>query len=346
MTGQRKAQPKSRKSATKPDGARAIPYSKVKRETVEWFWDGLVPYGMLALLAGDPGLGKSLLTIRLAAKASQEGISSILLSAEDHKGATIRPRLEAAKADLKLVHHVEVRREGIEEGLRLPNDGVTLDGLVKETKARLVVVDPFAAHLPESINSWSDQSVRLAMAPLQRTAERHGCAVVIVAHLNKGGGQNPLHRTGGSIGIPGAVRSALLLARDPDDPAGERGRQRILAHIKCNVGPISLSRACEVKESTSSGKTAAPTLEVKGPSLLSGWELLETGQEKGSPRQEAEGFLLELLAEGSLRSADLKAAAKRAGHSWRTIERAKNAVGVKKVGPPGVSVVRKAPDLT
>lgn len=342
MTARRKTQPGRRKPATgkeKPDGIRAISYKKVKRETVEWFWAGLIPYGMLTLLVGDPGLGKSLLTVHLAAKASREGISSILLSAEDHKGATIRPRLEAAEAKLELVHHIEVRRDGVEEGLSLPDDAATLDQIIRRTKTRLVVVDPLTAHLPESINSWHDQSVRRALAPLHRSAEERGCAIVVVAHLNKGGGQDPLYRTGGSIGLPAAVRSALLLARDPTDPKGERGSQRVLAHIKCNVAPQSGSQACEIKTATLKGRGAvtAPRLEITGPSSVGGRELLNAAGEETSQRRSAEEFLRVELSAGSRMTADLQVAAKYAGHSWRTVERAKDKLGVKakRVGGKG-----------
>ena len=318
---------------------RVIPYKKVRRETVEWFWDGLIPYGMLTLLVGDPGLGKSLLTVYLAAKASRQGVNSILLSAEDHKGATIRPRLEAADADLGLVHHVEVRRDGMEEGLLLPDDAAKLDQIIGKTKTRLVVVDPLTAHLPENINSWHDQSVRRALAPLHRSAEKRGCAVVVVAHLNKGGGQDPLYRTGGSIGLPAAVRSALLLARDPTDPEGERGSRRVLAHIKCNVAPQSSSRACEIKAAALSGKKGikAPLLEIKGLSSVDGRELLNADQGETSQRHSAEEFLRVELAGGPRPTAELQTAAKDAGHSWRTVERAKDKLGVKarRVGGKG-----------
>jgi hypothetical protein len=321
------------------DGFRAIPYRRVERETVEWFWDRLVPYGMLTLLVGDPGLGKSLLTVSLAATASQNGTSSILLSAEDHKGATIRPRLEAAKADLDLVHHVEVRRDGIEDGVLLPDDGERLGQLIGKTKARFLVVDPFTAHLPDKINSWNDQSVRAALAPLQRAAEKHGCAVIVVAHLNKSAGQDPLHRTGGSIGIPAAVRSALLLARNPDDPEGDRGGQRVLAHIKCNVAPQSVSRICTVQAAQLPGadQVEAAYLEVGGTSEVTGRELLDSDREGQGQRQDAEQFLKEELAGGSCSTEGLRDAARRAGHSWRTVERAKKAIGAeaRRVGGKG-----------
>jgi hypothetical protein len=325
----------------KPDGVRAIPYSKVKRETVEWFWEEMIPYGMLTLLVGDPGLGKSLFTVYLAATASREGVSSILLSAEDHKGATIRPRLEAAGADLKLVHHVEVRRDGVEGGLWLPDDGAKLDKLIEDTNARLVVVDPLSAHLTEGTNSWNDQSIRRALTPLHRAAEKRGCTVLVVAHLNKATGQQMNYRTGGSIGILAAVRSALLLAPDPGDPERERGSQRILAHFKSNVGNKALSRACEVRTTLLPGKHSAEAayLEITGFSMLSGQDLLNAEREVSNQRQSAAEFVLEQLAEGPLPSTALKAAAKEAGHSWRTVERAMKDLKVKKrrVGGKGRS---------
>jgi RecA-family ATPase len=110
-----------------------------------------------------------------------------------------------------------------------------------------VVIDPLMAHLPAEVNSWRDESVRTALAPLYRMAEERDCSVVIVLHMNKARGADPLHRVGGSIGIPGAVRSALLLARDPDDPDGERGNRRVLAHVKSNVSELAPSLSYEIE---------------------------------------------------------------------------------------------------
>lgn len=309
---------------------RTVPYSEVDRETVEWFWERLIPFGMLTLLVGDPGLGKSLLTNHLAAIASRKGLDVILLSAEDHKGATIRPRLEAAGADLERVHHLEVRRHGVEDGLVLPEDGGKLERLARKVGAKLIIVDPLTAHLDGSVNSWRDQSVRAALAPLHRAAERIGSAVLVVAHLNKGAGQDPLYRTGGSIGLPAAVRSAILLARNPDDEKGELGAKRILAHIKCNVAPQSASRECEVRsKAIDPDGPEVPFLVVLGESRVRGTELLAADREQEDRRAEAEEFLLEELADGPRKASDIKAAASRTGHHWRTVERAKKKLGVK-----------------
>lgn len=304
-----------------PDGAYALALSQVDREEVTFLWPGRIPYGMLTLLVGDPGLGKSLLTIQIGAEVSRAGGGVLLLNAEDHAGATIRPRAEAAGADLDRLHIVGERRDGLAEGLILPDGTEALDRLVVAHDARLVVVDPLSAHLGGSVNSWRDQSVRLALAPLHRIAERRGCAVLVVAHLNKGAGVDPLYRTGGSMGIPAAVRSALLLACDPDDPDGDR---RVLAHFKSNVAELSGSLLCRVE---TVGATA--TLSVVGSSEIRAGELLTAPE--GTPRtkrERAEALLCRLLRGGPLPAVQIRDAAEAAGISWRTIEAAKSNLGI------------------
>jgi hypothetical protein len=281
---------------------------------------------MLTLLVGDPGVGKSLLTILLAAQVSREGHNVLLLSAEDHPGATIRPRAEAADADLDRLHVVGMRRDGYEDGIALPDDAAALDSLVAAHDARLVIVDPLMAHLQESVNSWRDQSVRRALAPLHKLAEDRHCAVVVVAHLNKGQGVDPLYRTGGSIGITAAVRSALLLARDPSDPEGDRGGRRVLAHHKSNVSELSESVLCRVEAVE---KTAV--LRVVGTSEFGAGELLAmpAGTARKTKREQAADLLRDILRDGPRLTTDIKAAAEAAGIGWRTVEDAKSDLGIK-----------------
>jgi hypothetical protein len=211
--------------------AYAIRASSVEREAVDWLWTGRIPL-------------RSLLTCELAARVSREGVFTLIATAEDSLAATARPRLEAAQADLDRVAFVEMQADdGLPTGLSLPDDVGELEQLVQECGASLVVVDPLAAHLPAEVNSWRDQSVRLALAPLHALADRQRCAIVLVVHLNKALSAEPLRRIGGSVGIPAAARSVLLLARDPDD--GDT--RRVLAHVKCNVGPPAPSLLYELE---------------------------------------------------------------------------------------------------
>jgi len=311
------------------DGVSSISFEDIEPEAIRWLWPGYVPLGMLTLLVGDPGLGKSLLTCELAARTSRAGGSVLLASAEDSKGATVRPRLEAADADLGRVYSISLRRDGVEEGIALPDDVAQLEQLVVDRAARLVVIDPLMAHLPEAVNSWRDQSVRRALAPLHRMAEAHGCAVLVVAHLNKDRQGHALYRTGGSVGIPAAVRSALLLARDPDDEDGERGSQRVLAHFKCNIGTEQPSLSCRV-ETTTVGPLEAPLIRILGESGVDANALLQADHGEGrSEVDEAADFLCSELGDGPRPASDVVKAARGAGIAEKTLRRAKDRLGVK-----------------
>lgn len=309
-------------------GAYAVPLATIQRTRVRWLWPGRVPLGMLTLLIGDPGLGKSVLSLYLAAEVSKDGGGVLILSAEDDPGAVIRPRAEAAGADLDRLHVVGVRRNGVEDGFVLPDDAEDLSDLALDVRARLVIVDPLMAHLSDGVNSWRDQSVRRALAPLHRLAEQRGCAALVVGHLNKARGSAALYRSGGSVGIPAAARSALLLARDPDDPDGDLGGRRVLAHIKCNVAKQAESLACEVQEAQL-GDESVVSLKFTGTSSITVADLLDspTGEER-TERDEAVDFLRAELADGPRAVKELKRSATEVGIAWRTIERAKSAVGV------------------
>jgi hypothetical protein len=318
----------------------------IASRSVEWLWRDRIPAGMLTILDGDPGLGKSMLTLDLAARVStgramagEHGTRTprgiVILSAEDDPARTIRPRLEAAGADLSRIAIVDVReRDGT-----LRNPTIAMDDLraveqaLRQVDAALLIVDPLVAYLPDGVNANRDHDVRRALAPLGDVAERTGAAVVVVRHLRKGAAENPLYRGGGSIGIIGAARAALLVARDPDDDSGQR---RILAVTKQNLAPEppALAFTLEVPEGAehphlvwhgTTGHQAADLLRVPDPT-------------DGAPeRRDAEAFLLDLLAAGPLPAKQVQAEAREALLAWRTVRRAQERLGIqpRKVGRPG-----------
>jgi hypothetical protein len=89
----------------------------------------------------------------------------------------------------------------------------------------------------------SDQVMRVALAPLAALAARSGASVLLVRQLTKHGGRKALYRGGGSIGIIGAMRTALFLGRCPRQPD-----RRILAMTKSNIGPTAPALACRLAE--------------------------------------------------------------------------------------------------
>jgi hypothetical protein len=314
-----------------PRGA-LLSLATVCPEPVAWLWPGRIPRGMLTVLDGDPGLGKSALTLDLAARVSRglpmpdgsPGASGavVLVSLEDSLAHTIRPRLDAAGGDAAKVQAFTVRDSHGERVPTLPNDIPELERLVAECGALLVIVDPLMAALSGAVNAHHDQDVRRVLAPLSKLAERSGAAVLVVRHLNKSAGANPLYRGGGSIGITGAARSLLLLARDPDDP-----ERRVLAHTKCNVSAHAPSLALRVAEATN----RAPRIEWLGESGHSGVSLLAApadGDESTS-QAEAEDFLRGELAGGEREAREVLSQARRQGIPERTLARARRSLGIK-----------------
>jgi len=221
----------------------------VAPERVSWLWRGRIPLGKITLIDGDPGTGKSALATDLAARVSvgrkfPDGTPCraggvVIASAEDGLADTIRPRLDAAGADLSRVLALATVPDGDTERLiSVPEDiGVIRRG-IEQVQARLVVIDPLMAFLSGDVNSHRDQDVRRALAPLAKLAEETGAALVVVRHLNKSSDGNALYRGGGSIGIVGQARSALLVARHPEDD-----RRRVLASLKSNLAEPAPSLA-------------------------------------------------------------------------------------------------------
>jgi putative DNA primase/helicase len=310
----------------------AVPASHIHREQVEWLEPGRVPLRMVTVLAGIGGLGKSQLACLFAAR--NPGIS-LIATAEDSPSTTVRPRLEAVQANLERVRFVSIKTaEGIEDGIAIPDDMEELERLVAEVEARLVVVDPLVAHLPMHIDSHKDQSVRRALAPLYRLAEARNCAVLALLHLNKATGLAPLMRLGGSGAFGNAARSVLLLDRDPDDPDGEEGNRRVLAHIKCNVAPLAPSLVYSVEPVLLPATGSDPEVEISrleliGESPHNGRALLAVAsEEERSALDEAMDFLrTELAVDQRYPAGDIFKEARKLGITDRTLKRARKSIG-------------------
>jgi hypothetical protein len=315
---------------------------EVERSEVDWLDPGRVPRGMVTVLAGLGGLGKSQFTCLLAARNSRGELgdtsATLIATAEDDPSTTVRPRLEAVEANLSLVHFLTIATsDGDEDGISIPDDVPQLEATVRELGATLLVIDPLVAHLPEKIDSHRDQSVRRALAPLYRLAKNTGCAVLVVLHLNKSTGLAPLMRLAASVGFGNAARSVLLLDRDPDDSDGERGHRRVLAHIKCNVAPLAPSLLYQVAPIVLPAEGMAPMvetsrLELLGESEHNGAALLSVGnEEERSAIEEAVEFLRDFLADGTRqRTGDIYKEAGALRISDSTLKRAARKLGVKK----------------
>jgi RecA-family ATPase len=235
---------------------RFLPLSQMSVPCLQWLWLHRLALGELALLEGDPEMGKSLVTLDLAARVTtgrsfpdgspgQAAANVLLLNAEDSP-AVLKPRLEHLGADLDRVFFFQTDDDDPGPGPAFPRDLDLLDHELARTRARLVIMDPVADFLDRTICSHSDQSVRRALHPLARLTAQHQAVGLLVHHLNKNGGKRALYRGHGSIAFAGVCRSAWLIAPDPGDLSAHEERRRVLAQVKNNYAPPQPSLAFSV----------------------------------------------------------------------------------------------------
>lgn len=313
----------------------------VEPERVSWLWPGRIPAGKLVTLDGDPSLGKSTLALTFAAAITTAGMwpddtsvdqvgDVVLLSAEDGLADTVRPRLDAAGADVTRVHAVQ--GVTLSDGTLAPPtlaDVHELTKLVKKVGARLLVVDVLMAYLPSGTDSHKDQDVRRVLSRLSAMADETGCTVLLLRHLNKSKGGDPMYRGGGSIGIVGAARAGMLVAEDPEDPT-----VRILASTKSNLGPPPESLRYRL---ASVDGTGVARVEWLGTDERNARQLLAApADEDGSGGVDT--WLRGYLADGDpagVKATEVYSAADANGHSKDQAKRAKKRLGVDaaKAGP-------------
>lgn len=295
---------------------------------IDWLWKGRIARGRLCLLAGDPGVGKSMLTHALAAAVStgaalpgdsdRTPADVVILSAEDSPEDTIRPRCESMGADLRRIRVVTaVERFGSEKFFSLADD---LDALEPELEGvALVIVDPIDAYVGMGTDTHRAAAIRSLLGPLAAMAQRANVAVVVVQHLTKGTRERAIYRPQGSIGYIAAARTALLVAPDPDRPASP---VRMVALLKTNLGPLVPTLAFSLDGGhfewvpCDGDKTAEQLLAVSADA------------DDGGALTEAERVLRMILADGPVPVRDVRRQAEEAGVSEATLRRARRGLGV------------------
>ena len=268
-----------------------VPLSQLAERSVSWLWRGWIPMGHLTILDGDPGMGKTLLTLDMCARVTTGKafpgdiptlgpVNVILINAEDDMEDTIKPRLRGMGADLDRVFDIRDVKSGLAGPLHFPTDRRLLDHFLTENQARLVVIDPIMSFLDRRIQSSNDQHVRRALGSLTWLARKHRCAILLVRHLNKARGGRALYRGGASIGFTASCRSVLLAGPDPQQPGG-----RVLAQVKQNLAAAQPS----LLYTATTEQSETPLIAWRGASTLSAddlvaivWTSGTTGMPKGA----------------------------------------------------------------
>jgi putative DNA primase/helicase len=308
----------------------AIRSDKVKAEAVRFLWNGRVPIGMPTLVAGRPGEGKSLFAAYIAAEVTKKGGAVIFSNMEDPLPQVVRPRLEAAGAKLdKVFFWTPI----------LPGDLEQLENLIKLTKAKLVVLDPIAAHLRVSI--YNDQEIRRVLSPLSKLLAKHHAAALFIHHTVKGTGRggHPLRAIGGSGGgMAGAPRAVYVFGHNPLN-----GDERVLVPIKFNIGPTPKPSYFEMDEEEVIAGTGMKAKLLQAGKLshmptrsekVDAWTVILGDRVANSlgitvdRKAEAAEWLTHYLSDGPQPVKQLKEDALQNGLSWHTVRNAAEMVEI------------------
>ena len=219
-----------------------IRMSEIQMREVEWLWYPYIPFGKLTIIQGDPGEGKTTFALRLAAACStgrpMPGMESLLpfnviyQSAEDGLEDTIKPRLTEAGADQERV--INIRED--KRSLHLLDSRI--EKAIVQCDAKLLILDPLQGYLGERIDMNRANEIREVMKAIGQVAQRTGCAIVLVGHLNKATGMSSAYRGLGSIDFRAAARSVLVVGR-----LRKNKNIRVIVHDKSSLAPEGKSLA-------------------------------------------------------------------------------------------------------
>ena len=308
------------KEPSKPETVKIIRMSDVELTPVEWLWKPYLPFGKLSVLQGNPGEGKTYFAMHLAAVCTNgkllpnmermESFNVIYQTAEDGLGDTVKPRLIEAGADLDRVLVID------DSEVQLTLSDERIEKAIIENNARLVIIDPIQAYLGADVDMNRANEVRPIFMRLGQVAQRTGCAILLIGHLNKAAGMQSLQRGLGSIDIAAAVRSVMFIGKLKHDPT-----MRILTHEKSSLAPPGASLAFSLGDE--GGFRWVGEYDITADEMLSGIE-----PQRETKTQQAKDLICALLAGGKqVLSEDIDKAALERGIPGRTVRDAKRELG-------------------
>jgi putative DNA primase/helicase len=322
-----------------------IPFTAFTSKRVRWLWSDWIALGKITGLAGPPKIGKGLLHAHLVAQVTRgelegdlhgEPRNVIVVTTEDDPGDTLKPRLQAARADMNRVFMLRMGTAAEPVPFRVPQDADELARHVRDSNAALVVVDPLLEFIDGKTDTHKSGPVRQAVSALNAIARESGCAILAVLHLNKGTSSDPLMRHEASAAFTQILRGAMMLGRDPDS---DDESHRVLAATSTNLSRLAESLALRIVGTSVMGDTGEPIpiagIEVIGTSHATGSDLLRErpgtndGERTGTAVDEAEDFLRSELADGPRPGKEVQSAARGFGISVASLRRAKGNLGVK-----------------
>ena len=307
------------KDAQKRKKLRIRPACEFAPEQAEYLVEPYLPKGMITILGGVSGAGKTSLALDICARVSRgEGSSPVLyLTAENDPNKVLRPRAEAMGADLQRLY--------FQDGASYAMGDEELAALCRSLRPALIVFDPIPSYLGQGVQMNRAEQVRPLLDGLGALAKELDMAVVLISHMSKPGPgvASALDRLLGSSDFRNAARSILIVGKDPDHPD-----TRVAAHAKNSLGVPGESQQYHICENG--------TVAYDGPCALTADRIIrDTGDAQPRTRPAAAlGTAVEVLDKqlsfvGWVEHAEVERLCARHGFSERTMRRAREALGVK-----------------
>ncbi|WP_175934567.1 AAA family ATPase [Corynebacterium sp. Marseille-P4321] len=311
-----------------------IPASSVKTERLDWLIPNWIPKRSLTLLAGREGLGKSTIACDIAAQATRGELTGApmrvaYLATEDSPSITVKPRLQAAGADLENVYFFEVATEtGGTGSLTLPGDTGLLARALVDQDVHLVVLDAAKSAMHGSLDGYRDDDVRQFLEPLASMADKHDIAVLGLVHFGKRESADPGKLILGSIAWSQIARSVLSVAAKEDGGL-------VVTNTKGNLAPATVSREVRIVSATvdvdQGGSAEVGRAEWGEETNISAADLLAPRDEANDERDEIEAVVIDYLIAngGSAPASDVLKATRAAGLNDGAVKKARKRIGVK-----------------
>lgn len=315
---------------------RLIRADTVKLEPVRWLWRHYLPAGMLAILGGAAGCGKTTLALAISAKITRGGywhdgarceIGDVVIWSGEDDQSVLASRLAACSADMARVRFVTGDDDGFDPGRDMP----MLEAAMSELAApRLLILDPIVSAVTGDGHKSND--VRRSLQPVVTLAQRTGCGVLGITHFTKGTiGRDPVERITGSLAYAALARVVLVAARRKAEDGEDR---RVFLRAKSNIGPddggfeYHLDRVDVMPHVEGQRVVWGAPIEGTARDVLNDAEN-DADDQSDATTSDADDALRRVLGRGPLSKREAESAMRAEGFSTKQTRGARERIGVK-----------------